>query len=117
MKVLGPSGGRPPEGGFKEGQGEPGRAGPLEEFEKDLRNNQYKNRMSSSSYFPPPVPAVAQTVVASVLESRAEPLLHPTPTATDQDVARWTLWPLVGSAVGSRTGAIARTARRCPRQR
>jgi RNA-directed DNA polymerase len=32
----------------------------IEEFEKDLRNNLYKiwNRMSSGTYFPPPVRAV-----------------------------------------------------------
>src|SRR5512144_2897929 len=65
----------------------------LEDFEKDLNNNLYKiwNRMSSGSYFPPPVKAVeipkpgggtrrlgvpavadriAQTVVAMTLEAR-----------------------------------------------
>ena len=66
----------------------------IEEFEKDLKNNLYKiwNRMSSGSYFPPPVRAVeipkphgggtrilgvptvadrvAQTVVAARLEAR-----------------------------------------------
>ena len=71
------------------------------EFEKDLKNNLYKiwNRMSSGSYFPPPVRAVeipkphgggtrilgvpavgdrvAQTVVAGVLEAGAEPVFHP----------------------------------------
>jgi RNA-directed DNA polymerase len=73
----------------------------LEEFETDLRNNLYKiwNRMSSGSYFPPPVRAVeipkphgggvrllgvptiadrvAQTVVAMYLDERAEPRFHP----------------------------------------
>ena len=73
----------------------------LAEFEADLRNNLYKiwNRMSSGSYFPPPVRAVeipkphdggvrvlgvptvadrvAQTVVAMQLEERAEPRFHP----------------------------------------
>ena len=73
----------------------------LAEFEADLRNNLYKiwNRMSSGSYFPPPVKAVeipkphgggvrllgvptvadrvAQTVVAMQLEERAEPRFHP----------------------------------------
>jgi RNA-directed DNA polymerase len=71
------------------------------EFEADLRNNLYKiwNRMSSGSYFPPPVKAVeipqqhgggvrvlgvptvadrvAQTVVARQLEEGAEPRFHP----------------------------------------
>jgi RNA-directed DNA polymerase len=73
----------------------------IEEFEKDLKNNLYKiwNRMSSGSYFPPPVKAVeipkshgdgkrilgvptisdrvAQTVVARRLETKVEPIFHP----------------------------------------
>ncbi|MCA1708931.1 MAG: group II intron reverse transcriptase/maturase, partial [Actinobacteria bacterium] len=73
----------------------------LEQFEADLKGNLYKiwNRMSSGSYFPPPVRAVeipkphgggirvlgvptvadrvAQTVVAMHLEQRAEPRFHP----------------------------------------
>ena len=71
------------------------------EFESDLKNNLYKiwNRLSSGTYFPPPVRAVeipkphgagtrilgvptvadrvAQTVVARVIEVRAEPVFHP----------------------------------------
>lgn len=69
-------------------------------FETDLRNNLYRiwNRMSSGSYFPPPVRAVeipkpdggirvlgvptvgdriAQTVVARRLEGKVEPIFHP----------------------------------------
>jgi RNA-directed DNA polymerase len=73
----------------------------VEEFEADLRNNLYKiwNRMSSGTYFPPPVRAVeipkphgggtrilgvptvadriAQTVVALQLEPRTESIFHP----------------------------------------
>ncbi|MFE3060884.1 group II intron reverse transcriptase/maturase [Nocardia sp. NPDC059239] len=72
----------------------------IAEFEADLRNNLYKvwNRMSSGTYFPPPVRAVeipktgggvrvlgvptvadrvAQTVVAMELEKRVEPMFHP----------------------------------------
>ena len=73
----------------------------LEQFEADLRGNLYRiwNRMSSGSYFPPPVRAVeipkphdsgvrvlgvptiadrvAQTVVAMHLGERAEPRFHP----------------------------------------
>jgi RNA-directed DNA polymerase len=73
----------------------------LEEFESDLKNNLYKiwNRMSSGSYFPPPVRAVeipkthgpgtrtlgvptigdriAQTVVAARIEAAVEPEFHP----------------------------------------
>jgi RNA-directed DNA polymerase len=72
----------------------------LTEFEKDLRNNLYRiwNRMSSGSYFPPPVMAVeipkphgggtrvlgvptiadrvAQTVVAARIEAAVEPVFH-----------------------------------------
>jgi RNA-directed DNA polymerase len=73
----------------------------LEGFESDLKNNLYKiwNRMSSGSYFPPPVRAVeipkahgagtrmlgvptigdriAQTVVAARIEAVVEPKFHP----------------------------------------
>jgi RNA-directed DNA polymerase len=84
----------------KANKGAPGVDGTsIEAFEADLRNNLYKiwNRMSSGTYFPPPVRAVeipkkggvrilgvpsigdrvAQTVVARVIEERAEPLFHP----------------------------------------
>ncbi len=73
----------------------------IEEFERDLKGNLFKlwNRMSSGTYFPPPVRAVeipkaggkgvrvlgvptvsdriAQTVVRSYLEPEVEPLFHP----------------------------------------
>jgi group II intron reverse transcriptase/maturase len=83
-------------------KGAPGADGEsVADFEKDLKGNLYKiwNRMSSGTYFPPPVRAVeiakahgtgtrmlgvptvadriAQTVVAVVLEERAERLFHP----------------------------------------
>lgn len=86
----------------KANKGAPGVDGQdLDEFEAGLADNLYKiwNRMSSGSYFPPPVMAVeipkphgggvrvlgvptiadrvAQTVVARYLEQRAEPRLHP----------------------------------------
>jgi len=86
----------------KANKGAPGVDGvSIAEFEKDLKNNLYRiwNRMSSGSYFPPPVRAVeipkphgegtrtlgvpsvadrvAQTVVARVLEARVEPIFHP----------------------------------------
>jgi RNA-directed DNA polymerase len=86
----------------KANRGAPGVDGvTLEEFDKDLQNNLYKiwNRMSSGSYFPPPVLAVeipkphgggtrilgvptisdrvAQTVVARRLEAKVEPIFHP----------------------------------------
>src|SRR6266567_4030801 len=72
----------------------------VEQFEQDLKDNLYRlwNRMSSGSYFPPPVKAVeipkasggvrilgvptvadriAQTVVAMFLERLVEPIFHP----------------------------------------
>lgn len=72
----------------------------IEEFEADLKNNLYRiwNRMSSGTYFPPPVRTVlipkkdggkrklgiptvadriAQTVVKMTLESIVEPKFHP----------------------------------------
>jgi RNA-directed DNA polymerase len=95
----------------------------LEEFEKDLQNNLFKiwNRMSSGSYFPPPVRAVpipkdggrgvrilgvptvgdrvAQTVVARRLEARVERIFH-----TDSD----------GYRVGrSAIDAVAKCRKRC----
>lgn len=72
----------------------------VEDFEKDLKNQLYRvwNRMSSGSYFPPPVRVVeipkphgggtrilgvptvadrvAQTVVARRLEAKVEPIFH-----------------------------------------
>jgi group II intron reverse transcriptase/maturase len=86
----------------KANKGAPGVDGQaLEEFEADLKNQLYRiwNRMSSGSYFPPPVRAVvipkphgggvrtlgvptiadrvAQTVAAMYLQERAEPKFHP----------------------------------------
>jgi RNA-directed DNA polymerase len=72
----------------------------ISEFEEDLKGNLYKlwNRLSSGTYFPPPVRGVeipkksggtrmlgvptvadriAQTVVCMVLEPMAEPVFHP----------------------------------------
>jgi RNA-directed DNA polymerase len=85
----------------KENQGAPGvDKQTLADFDKDLKGNLYKiwNRMSSGSYFPPPVRAVdipkphgdgtrtlgvptvadrvAQTVVARHLEAKVEPIFH-----------------------------------------
>jgi group II intron reverse transcriptase/maturase len=86
----------------KDNKGAPGVDGcSIADFEKDLKNNLYRvwNRMSSGSYFPPPVRAVeipkqhgggtrilgvptvadrvAQTVVARRLEWRVESIFHP----------------------------------------
>jgi RNA-directed DNA polymerase len=85
----------------KANKGAPGVDGcSIGDFEADLKNNLYKiwNRMSSGSYFPPPVLAVeipkphgggtrvlgiptvadrvAQTVAARRLEEKAEPIFH-----------------------------------------
>ncbi len=68
----------------------------MEEFERDLKGNLYKlwNRMSSGSYFPPPVlrveipkatggkrplgiPTVADRVAQQVVKQRLEPELEP----------------------------------------
>jgi len=68
----------------------------IAEFEEDLANNLYKlwNRMSSGSYFPPPVrrveipkqdgrtrplgiPTVADRIAQMVVKQRLEPLLEP----------------------------------------
>lgn len=87
----------------KANKGAPGVDGvSVAEFESDLKNNLYKiwNRLSSGTYFPPPVRAVeipkgppsggvrilgvpsvadrvAQTVVAEALGARVEPVFHP----------------------------------------
>lgn len=86
----------------KANKGAPGVDGQsIAEFESDLKGNLYKvwNRMSSGSYFPPPVRAVeiakahgtgtrilgvptvadrvAQTVVAGQLEGKVESIFHP----------------------------------------
>ena len=71
----------------------------IEDFEKKLKKNLYKiwNRMSSGSYFPPPVrtvkipkanggerklgiPTVADRIAQQVVKSRLEPDLATTPT-------------------------------------
>ncbi len=101
----------------------------LEEFEADLRNNLYKiwNRMSSGSYFPPPVRAVeipkphgggvrvlgvptiadrvAQTVVAMHLEERAEPRFHPDSYGYRPSSRPMTRSRRAGGGAGSTTGS------------
>ena len=100
----------------------------LEEFEADLSNQLYKiwNRMSSGSYFPPPVLAVeipkphgggvrilgvptvadrvAQTVWPRGWSGRSSRSFTPIPMATGRDVGRWMRWVSAGHAVGSMTG-------------
>jgi hypothetical protein len=108
----------------------------LAAFEKDLKSNLYKiwNRMSSGSYFPPPVrlvkipkasggtrplgiptvaDRVAQTVTMMVFEPQVEPLFHPDsyayrPGRSALDaLAVWR-----GSVAGLPTGSSIWTSRR-----
>ena len=113
----------------KANRGAPGVDGvTIEEFDKDLKNNLYKiwNRMSSGSYFPPPVLAVeipkphgggtrilgvptisdriAQTVVARRLEAKVEPIFHPDSYGYRPYGRRWTRWRYAGSDAGRATG-------------
>ncbi|GDY33983.1 hypothetical protein [Gandjariella thermophila] len=100
----------------------------IDDFEEDLKNNLYRiwNRMSSGSYFPPAVKVVeipkphgsgvrvlgvptvadriAQTVVATRLELKVEPIFHPDPMATGRAGRPWMRSRHVGSGVGRRTG-------------
>ena len=84
----------------------------IEQFEADLGGNLYKiwNRMSSGSYFPPPVRAVtipkksggerilgvptvgdriAQMVVKQLIEPDLDPIFLPDFTATDRENRLW----------------------------
>ena len=94
---------------------------------QDLKGNLYKiwNRMSSGSYFPPPVrlveipkdaggtrplgiptvaDRVAQTVVKMVLEPLVEPRSIPIPTAIDPADRRSMRWAWRGNGAGGRLG-------------
>jgi hypothetical protein len=98
------------------------------EFESDLKNNLYKiwNRLSSGTYFPPPVRAVeipkphggARESWACLLsgigwrrrwwrgQSRRGPNRSsiPTPTATGRGAPRWTRSPFAGGGAGRPAG-------------
>ena len=99
----------------------------IEAFEADLKGNLYRiwNRMSSGSYFPPPVRAVsipkksggerilgvptvgdriAQMVVKQVIEPDLDPIFLETPTATDRVNRRWMQLASRVSDAGSMTG-------------
>ena len=113
----------------KANKGAPGVDGQsLEEFESDLKSNLYKiwNRMSSGSYFPPPVKAVeipkphgAGPAFSGCLASRTgsrRPWSRPgwrrrwnrcstrTPTGTGPGGRPWTRWRHAGNGAGRRTG-------------
>lgn len=78
----------------------------IEEFEKDLSNNLYKlwNRMSSGSYFPPPV----RRVEIPKPDGRKRPLGIPTVTArVAQMVVKQYLEPILEPLMG-----IGRASRR-----
>jgi retron-type reverse transcriptase len=98
----------------------------VEDFERDLRKNLYRiwNRMSSGTYFPPPVlqvvipkrdggerklgvptisDRIAQTVVKKVLEPVVEPQFH-RDSYGYRPGRRTTPWAGLGNAVGSSTG-------------
>ncbi|MFF5209321.1 hypothetical protein [Streptosporangium sp. NPDC000396] len=106
------------------------------EFEKDPKGNLYKiwNRMSSGTYFPPPVQAVeipkahgggtrtlgvptvagriAQTVVAGVLEAKVEPIFHPDSYGYRPGRSALRRSRPVGSGAGSSTGWSSSTSAR-----
>src|ERR1700726_494233 len=98
----------------------------IEAFETDLKGNLYKiwNRMSSGSYFPPPVrlveipkasggtrplgiptvaDRVAQTVTTMVLEPAVERISIRTRTPIGRAVPPSTPWPSRGSGAGTPT--------------
>jgi retron-type reverse transcriptase len=110
-------------------KGAPGANGEsVADFEKDLKGNLYKiwNRMSSGTYLPPPVRAVevakahgtgtrilgvptvadriAQTVVAGVLEERAERLFHPDSCGYRPKRSALDAVAACGGGAGRRTG-------------
>jgi retron-type reverse transcriptase len=99
----------------------------IAEFEADLRNNLYKlwNRLSSGSYFPPPVlrveipkadggvrplgiPTVADRIAQEITRrywSRSwSECSTPTPTATGPANLRLMPWARLASAAGATTG-------------
>ena len=100
----------------------------ITEFEQDLEKNLYRiwNRLSSGSYFPPPVKAVeipkaggkgvrvlgiptvadrvAQTVAGCIWNRRSSRSSIRTPTATGRASPRWTRSERAGNGAGERTG-------------
>jgi retron-type reverse transcriptase len=106
----------------------------IADFEANLAGNLYKlwNRMSSGSYFPPPVrrvdipkanggtrplgiPTVADRVAQEVVRRFLEPTwsrsFMPTPTATVPASLQPTPWPRPASAAGATTGFSTSTSR------
>ena len=108
----------------------------IEQFEADLKSNLYKiwNRMSSGSYFPPPVRAVsipkktggerilgvptvadrvAQMVVKQVIEPNLDPDSCQIPMATDRENRPSTPSGSRASDAGNTTGFWSLTSRAC----
>ena len=105
----------------------------IADFEADLSNNLYKiwNRMSSGSYFPPPVrrvdipkgetggtrplgiPTVADRVAQMVVKRLLEPLVEPHFHDMDTGPAnrRSMLWASRGSDAGATPGSLISTSR------
>src|SRR6266542_3801469 len=102
----------------------------IAEFEQDRDKHLYRiwNRMSSGSYFPPPVKAVeipkaggkgvrvlgvptiadrvAQTVAKMYLEPEVEPVFHPDSYGYRPKSPRWMRSARAGNAAGERTGSL-----------
>ena len=109
----------------------------LEMFERDLAGNLYRiwNRMSSGTYFPPPVravpipkktggerilgvPTVSDRIAQMVVKQAIEPKLRspsscPTPMVTDRENRPWMPWVLHVSGAGSTTGYGSSTSKAC----
>jgi retron-type reverse transcriptase len=104
----------------------------IAEFEADLRNNLYKlwNRLSSGSYFPPPVlrveipkadggirplgiPTVADRVAQEVARRYLEPILEPVfhTDATGPANLQLMPWARLASAAGATIGFLISTSR------
>jgi retron-type reverse transcriptase len=100
----------------------------IADLEQDLSKNLCKvwNRMSSGSFFPPPVKQVeipkasggtrklgvptvsdlvAQTVVKPLIEPELDPIFHPAPTGTGREGRRSKPWRSLVSAAGDMTGS------------
>src|ERR1700687_4404390 len=109
----------------------------IEQFEADLGGNLYKiwNRMSSGSYFPPPVRAVsipkrngggerilgvptvgdriAQMVVKQLIEADLDSIFLPDSYGYRPRNRLWTPWGSRVSGVGSMTGFLSSTSEDC----
>jgi len=106
----------------------------IEDFERDLKKNLYRiwNRMSSGSYFPPPVLTVkipkanggertlgiptvsdriAQMIVKNRLEAVVDPLFLPARMGIAQRGRHWMRWGRLGRCAGPTTGFVTWTSK------